>query len=116
MQAKHITLFKYITIMLFIFAALVGMRWAWSVVFPVYDHQPRAVGGVLDLRGIDLENSPVLYLNGEWEFYPENFVTGDEFLEKEPEASHVTVPGDWGARFSSIQTTRTGMERIVFAF
>ncbi|MFK4341979.1 two-component system sensor histidine kinase ChiS [Paenibacillus sp. RC62] len=97
MQSKHITLFKYITIMLFIFAALVGMRWAWSVVFPVSDHQPRAVGGVLDLRGIDLENSPVLYLNGEWEFYPENFVSGDEFLEKEPEASHVTVPGDWGS-------------------
>ncbi|WP_252361644.1 hybrid sensor histidine kinase/response regulator [Paenibacillus terrae] len=97
MQAKHITLFKYITIMLFIFVALVGMRWAWSVVFPVYDHQPRAIGGVLDLRGIDLENSPMLYLNGEWEFYPENFVTGDEFLEKEPEASHVTVPGDWGS-------------------
>ncbi|SFF18524.1 Sensor histidine kinase, LytS/YehU family [Paenibacillus algorifonticola] len=97
MQAKHITRFKYITIMLLIFAALVSMRWAWSVLFPMSDQQPLAVGGVLDLRGIDLENSPVLNLNGEWQFYPEKFLTGSELLETESDASHVVVPGDWSS-------------------
>ncbi|KQO15736.1 hybrid sensor histidine kinase/response regulator [Paenibacillus sp. Leaf72] len=97
LQAKHITRFKYITIMLLIFAALVSMRWAWSVLFPMSDQQPHAVGGVLDLRGIDLENSPVLNLNGEWQFYPEKFLTGSELLETESDASYVVVPGDWSS-------------------
>ncbi|WP_338553148.1 ATP-binding protein [Paenibacillus sp. KS-LC4] len=97
MQAKYLTRFKYIAIMLLIFAVLVGMRWAWSVVFPLADQQPHAVGGVLDLRGINLENSPVLYLDGEWQFYAEHFLTEDQLKETTSPASHVTVPGDWGS-------------------
>ncbi|MFB5761337.1 hybrid sensor histidine kinase/response regulator [Paenibacillus medicaginis] len=64
--------------------------------FTVMNH-PRAIDGVLDLRGMDLGSSPPLYLNGEWKFYPGSLATGQELPEKGPDPLNITVPGDWGS-------------------
>ncbi|MDP4096369.1 ATP-binding protein [Paenibacillus sp. P96] len=64
--------------------------------FTVKDH-PRAIDGVIDLRGTDLEKSPPFYLNGEWKFYPESLTTGKELLEKGPDVMNIPVPADWGS-------------------
>lgn len=94
-RTEHITRYKYILIMLLIFGALMAMRGVWSGLFYTSD-QYRAVNGVLDLRGKDLDQSSVMYLNGEWSFYPETFITQKEILEKSVLSRNIQVPGDWG--------------------
>ncbi|WP_068621549.1 ATP-binding response regulator [Paenibacillus tuaregi] len=88
--------YKYIVTLLLIFGVLTGMRWGWAQLFAVKD-QPRAVDGVLDLRGTDLEKSPAFYLNGEWKFYPGALITQDEIHRVEPNSRTIQVPGDWGS-------------------
>lgn len=88
--------FYYIWIMLVIFAALFGMRWMWTQLFPTVEEH-RAVNGVMDLRGMDLQQMPVMYLNGEWELYPKELLTSQQFADQDEEAkgSIVQVPGNW---------------------
>lgn len=88
--------FYYIWIMLVIFAALFGMRWMWTQFFPTVDEH-QAVNGVMDLRGVDLQQMPVMYLNGEWELYPNELLTSQQFADQDEKAkaSIVQVPGDW---------------------
>ncbi|MFD0715728.1 ATP-binding protein [Paenibacillus sp. GCM10027626] len=62
--------------------------------FETQDH-PGAVDGVLDLRGWDLENSPPIYLKGQWKFYPDQFVTNQNVQSVEGEVRNIQVPGDW---------------------
>lgn len=88
--------YHYIWIMLAIFAVLLGTRWVWFQLFPITDEH-RAVNGVIDLRGGDLEQSPVMYLNGEWELYSHELLTGQQLMNKGENAKGklVRVPGDW---------------------
>ncbi|MFB5682304.1 ATP-binding protein [Paenibacillus terreus] len=95
MRTEKKTRTQYILILLLILGALTGMRWLWSEIFPVMNH-PRAIDGVLDLRGTDLDKSPPFYLNGAWKFYPGALNTGKEPPEQGPDPVNITVPGDWG--------------------
>ncbi|WP_244213833.1 hybrid sensor histidine kinase/response regulator [Paenibacillus barcinonensis] len=82
--------------MLIIFAVLLGMRWMWMQFFPTLNEH-RAVNGVMDLRGVDLQQMPVMYLNGEWELYPNELLTSQQLADQGEGAkgSVVQVPGDW---------------------
>ncbi|MDT9722164.1 ATP-binding protein [Paenibacillus sp. ClWae2A] len=88
--------FKYVLILSIILVALVGMRWVWSQFFPALDDH-HAVNGVVDLRGVDLEQVPVMYLNGEWELYSNELLTRKDIVDRErtQAADVVQVPGDW---------------------
>lgn len=70
------------------------MRSAWSELFYTADEH-RAVNGVLDLRDVDLDQSPVMYLNGEWELYPDELLTQQDIAKRNGGAKSVQVPGDW---------------------
>ncbi|WP_258171876.1 hybrid sensor histidine kinase/response regulator [Paenibacillus sp. MYb63] len=82
--------------MLIIFGVLLGMRSVWSELFNTVDEH-RAVNGVLDLRDVDLDQSPVMYLNGEWELYPDELLTLQNISKRDGGAKSVQVPGDWGS-------------------
>ncbi len=73
--------------------ALIGARMAWISYFDQTD-QPRAADGLLDLRGWDWERGMVA-LDGQWEFYPGQWLTGGE--SSRPDAQKITVPGGWNA-------------------
>ncbi|MEK3788025.1 hybrid sensor histidine kinase/response regulator [Paenibacillus sp. FSL K6-1230] len=86
---------KYVTVIIVTFALLLGMRWAWSQMFPISeDYHP--VNGVLDLRHVNLGEDPALYLNGEWDFYPGELLTLSDIQSQAYTPSAMKVPGDWG--------------------
>ncbi|UPK43923.1 response regulator [Paenibacillus pabuli] len=94
LQHKPRSRYKHIAILLIFLGVLLTMRWAWSVIFYVSnDHM--AVQGVLDLRGVDLDNSPAMFANGEWDFYPGELLTLRDIKEREEQASTIVIPGSW---------------------
>nr|WP_232243070.1 ATP-binding protein [Paenibacillus sp. GSMTC-2017] len=86
---------RNIAIMIVFFSILLGLRWTWSELFSTSDNH-RPVNGLLDMRGIDLESSPSFYLDGQWGFYPKQFISYSD-LQTEKNTPHpINVPGDWG--------------------
>lgn len=83
------------------------MRSVWSELFHTVDEH-RAVNGVLDLRGVDLDQSPVMYLNGEWELYPDELLTQQDIVKRNGGAKSVQVPGDWGSAQNQEQESSYG--------
>lgn len=83
------------------------MRSVWSELFHTVDEH-RAVNGVLDLRDVDLDQSPVMYLNGEWELYPDELLTQQDIAKKNGGAKSVQVPGDWGSAQNQEQESSYG--------
>ena len=62
-----------------------------------YDDQPLAKKGILDLRGFEFSHRKSLVLNGQWEFYPSEFIWEfDKILDK---TTYLQVPGDWDEAF-----------------
>ncbi len=94
MMHKKKSSVKYLVIFILILTILISFRFAWSKLFYTSKH-PQAINGVMDLRGIDLENSPSFYLDGEWEFYPGKFISGEDIRTKNYTYRNIHVPGDW---------------------
>lgn len=86
---------KHLLIVLVYLSFLAFIRLAWYQPYHL-DHPPKAVNGVMDLRGINWHSAPSIPLNGEWTFYPEAFVRSADLPASEPlKQSYVQVPGDW---------------------
>ncbi|WP_240041293.1 sensor histidine kinase [Paenibacillus ginsengarvi] len=80
---------------------LFGARAVWYVHYSPPEH-PRAIGGVLDLRGWDFQNSKMIPLDGQWEFYPDQLLTGRRLNEEQPgKSQYLQVPGDWRSAWIS---------------
>lgn len=59
---------------------------------------PEAVDGVMDLRNYDVCNGKTVRLNGEWEFYFGQFLTSDDFENKQPAGKTIQkVPAKWSS-------------------
>lgn len=86
--------------MLLFLGTLLCLRLVWSGLFHTADH-PRPVGGVLDMRGLDLDKSPSFFLDGEWQFIPDKFVSYRGIQPNENQFRNVQVPGDWGSALNS---------------
>ncbi|WP_246079437.1 hybrid sensor histidine kinase/response regulator [Paenibacillus piri] len=63
--------------------------------FPTPAH-PHAVNGVLDLRGWEPDKTSTIPLDGQWQFFPEKFVTQRDVQSAETGFRSIQVPGDWG--------------------
>lgn len=94
MRIKNTTTPKYIAIILLFLSVLLGLRWAWIHTFDTSEH-PRAVNGVLDLRGWEWDNTSTIPLDGEWQFYPNKFITYQDIPKAEDQFRPIQVPGDW---------------------
>ncbi|MBP1930205.1 hybrid sensor histidine kinase/response regulator [Ammoniphilus resinae] len=67
---------------------------------------PKAINGVLDLRGWHFEehDKGLVRLDGEWQFYPDQLLEHRDFAleSNEPPADLMTVPGSWASRMNTI--------------
>ncbi|WP_238177790.1 ATP-binding protein [Paenibacillus contaminans] len=86
---------------------LFGLRLAWISLFPVSE-TASAVNGVLDLRDLDFENSNLVNLDGEWDFYPSRFVTYKDIASESGPPLHLQVPGDWSQAFGDARSSSYG--------
>jgi hypothetical protein len=77
--------FKYISIFatVFILSCTLNSR----------PDEPVASKGVLDLSGWDFDKHGSLDLFGEWEFYPEQFLSRSDFPRQE--VQYIKVPSLW---------------------
>lgn len=96
------------TISLFIII-LTSFRLIW---LDAHQHRayPVAKEGVLDLRDMLLEDNEVLPLDGEWSFFPEQFVVPDRTngFSTGEHTIWTTVPGDWRQSFASNKNSSLG--------
>lgn len=98
-------------LLLLLLLALSGLR---LILTNPYGMQgaPRAVDGVLDLRGTKLDNWHTLQLDGDWDFYPRSFIESDpgSALGKSPE--RISVPGDWKKALGTDSSVGYGSYRL----
>lgn len=99
-RIKNKAAIKYAVTFILFLSILLGLRWLWSGIFPTHEH-PAAVQGVLDLRGWDFAKSHSITLNGEWEFYPEAFITHKDKVRQSLDKRYIQVPGDWRSALPS---------------
>lgn len=108
MKILNKTTLKNIFIILAFLAVLLSIRWAWLTHYATPEHPP-AVQGVIDLRGWDIEQSPSITLDGEWEFYPSTFLSHGELTPEMANASnYIQVPSDWRAGFPEAKDSSYG--------
>ncbi|WP_231575213.1 hybrid sensor histidine kinase/response regulator [Paenibacillus sp. FSL P4-0081] len=98
-NTKSILNLKHALLLLLYLTLLISIRYLWFNAYEAAEH-PEAKQGVLDMRGWDFENSRSVRLDGEWEFYPGQFLTYESFAGQPPDAQQVVqVPGDWSSGF-----------------
>lgn len=93
-QIINKTSIRYIAIILLFLSVLLGLRYAWTKVFSTSEH-PRAVNGVLDIRGWDIEKLHTIPLEGQWQFYPDKFLSHKDAQIEKNTYHQINVPGDW---------------------
>lgn len=83
----------YVSLFVFI---LTGIRLLWIAAYKIPDH-PQASRGTLDLRGWNFAENEVVTLSGQWEFYPNRFLTPglDQANSSGTNRSFLQVPGKW---------------------
>lgn len=92
---KNKTILNKLAIILLFISILFGLRCIWLSIFKVSNTVPVINNGVLDLRGQDLEQSNLFRLDGEWSFYPSQFVTSKDISTLPEPSLPLQVPGDW---------------------
>lgn len=88
------TYVKYALLVLISLAGLLSLQQLWLKAF-VSPEQPKAVQGAIDFRGWDFARSSSLVLDGEWDFYPGQWLTGEDLSAGAGEASSLNIPGRW---------------------
>ncbi|OME61317.1 hypothetical protein BSK59_03885 [Paenibacillus odorifer] len=77
---------------------LIAIRWSWYNHFTL-SNAPVVEQGVLDLRGVDLESLSSFPLDGEWEFYPQQWVNAAN-VDSVLKGQMLQVPGNWSTAFN----------------
>jgi len=95
---------KLLIIISFIFI-LLSMRFGWFLYFNAPTNQT-AERGVVDLRHITLKEDKVIFLNGEWLFYPSKFIIDDSSTNIEPQ--YIQVPGNWKEQMEALEGSSIG--------
>lgn len=83
---------------------LIIVRWGWYNHFSL-SNPPAVKQGVLDLRGVDIESLSTFPLDGEWEFYPEQWVNATN-IDNATKGQMLQVPGNWNAIFKPEEQKR----------
>lgn len=85
-----------ILLLVFILVVLTGLRILWMETF----HDPKQASihnGQFDLRNWNAEDGSILLLDGEWEFYPSQWLidSSRQQLLGDNAPRHIQVPGGW---------------------
>lgn len=81
----------FLTIVLFLLG-LTMFRIGWIFTHQIPDH-PKAKQGIVDLREWRFEENEAITLDGEWEFYPDEFVQPDD--RNRSNGQFIFVPSSW---------------------
>ncbi|WP_172195793.1 hybrid sensor histidine kinase/response regulator [Saccharibacillus qingshengii] len=92
-------------LLLLLLVILAGLRLLLTNPYSL-QNPPRASQGVLDLRQTTLDRWHTIPLDGEWEFYPGQFIQSDPPDTKK--AAYLRVPGSWQAGFGADQDLAKG--------
>ncbi|ARF17608.1 ATP-binding protein [Sporosarcina ureae] len=99
---------KFWLIVPFFIVILIAFRLIW-IDSNQRTYTVTAENGVIDLRGMGDLSEDIL-LNGEWQFYAEEFITPGESSKKVP--SLIQVPADWQEQFSGNTSYGYGTYRL----
>ncbi|KQO17223.1 7TM diverse intracellular signaling domain-containing protein [Paenibacillus sp. Leaf72] len=88
---------SHVIYLVFFVLLLIAVRWSWQNQLTV-ENPPTVKQGVLDLRGVDLDESKPFPLDGEWLFYAGQWV-GASNVESAVQGHLLQVPGKWNAAF-----------------
>lgn len=93
----------FLTIVLFLLG-LTMFRVGWIVTHQIPDH-PIAKRGIVDLRDWRFGENEAITLDGEWEFYPNEFIAPDEkYLS---DSQYIYVPSSWEKKTHLSETIPT---------
>jgi len=97
---------KWTKIIIVALLAVTAVRLLWISFLTTFDYaeKPVAVKGVLDLRGWEFSDYQTLRLDGEWEFFPSQFIEGNE-QKKPEEQTYLQVPKRWDEAFVHEEST-----------
>ncbi|WBX78728.1 hypothetical protein PD280_12710 [Virgibacillus salarius] len=85
---KQMSLPKIFIIISVFLILLSCLRIGWLLYYQPPEH-PQAKNGVIDLSTWDFKNDQTITLNGEWEFYPNQFLTP---LQQWKATNYINVP------------------------
>lgn len=74
--------------------SLLGIRLLWLGLNTTPEH-PKAIQGILDLRHWEFDNKRSIPLDGEWEYYPNQFIQSNSESLKQSNINYLQVPGNW---------------------
>ncbi|NYV67361.1 response regulator [Bacillus sp. Gen3] len=99
---KQIKKYKWALIIVIFLISITAIRLLWIGFLTRLDfpENPSANHGILDLRGWKFSDRKTLQLNGEWEFFPNTFITTKEQAEKRKKV-YLHVPQKWDALFEN---------------
>ena len=65
--------------------------------------------GIIDINEISIQDSDVIPLNGEWEFYWDQLLKPEDFIEGHiPDPAYMIVPGNWTKDISGVTYNEKG--------
>ncbi|MCR8630549.1 ATP-binding protein [Paenibacillus radicis (ex Xue et al. 2023)] len=105
---------KIIIIIATLILLLTAIRLVWITLQATPANQPKAINGVLDLRGWNFKQTGPLKLDGQWAFYPEQLimVNSQDTSPQEAGSQYIQVPQNWISSQSSGSTFGYGSYRL----
>ncbi|AVK83741.1 hypothetical protein C3943_09260 [Lysinibacillus sp. B2A1] len=105
MIAHKFTKSKKLLIIISFIVSLLSLRFGWFLYFNAPTNQT-AEKGIVDLRHVTLKEDKVIFLNGEWLFYPSKFIIDDSGVNNEQQ--YIQVPGNWREKMESLEGSAIG--------
>jgi two-component system sensor histidine kinase ChiS len=97
--SKNVIKLRHVIYLLLFIFLLVTVRWSWHDYLSL-PNPPSVEQGVLDLRGSELEHTSSFSMDGEWLFYPGQWV-GASNIHDATQGQTLQVPGNWSTVFDS---------------
>lgn len=97
---------KILLIIIIFIISILSLRLAWFFYFNSPTHHT-AKKGVVDLRNEPMKEDEVIFLNGEWIFYPSKFIINNPNVN-ETDQQKIQVPGNWKENMETIVGSAIG--------
>jgi len=97
---------KILFIIIIFIISLLSLRLGWFFYFNSPTHHT-VKNGVVDLRNEPMKEDEVIFLNGEWIFYPSKFIINNPNVN-ETDQQKIQVPGNWKENMEKIVGSAIG--------